>query len=275
MYKLIAIDMDGTLLKDDKSITEITKKSLKRAQELGVKIVLTSGRPIQGIKNYLDELELTGEEDYVIGLNGALICKTSDYSVVSSNATLTGKDLKYIYNKVKGLNTYVHAFTNEGDLVNKISKFSDNEEKRLNIKIKQVDFLEDVSDSDEILKVVLEEEKEVLDRITSNIPKELFEEYTVIRSVDFMIEFMNRGCNKASGLQKLGEYLGISKEEIIAIGDAENDIEMIEYAGLGVAMGNAKEEIKSIADFITKENEEDGVAFVIEKFIVSSAEGEK
>jgi HAD-superfamily hydrolase, subfamily IIB len=275
MYKLIAIDMDGTLLKDDKSLSDVTKKSLKRAQELGVKIVLTSGRPIQGIKNYLDELELTREDDYVIGLNGALICKTSDYSVVSSNATLTGKDLKYIYNKVKSLNTYVHAFTNEGDLVNKISKFSDNEEKRLNIKIKQVDFLEDVSDNDEILKVVLEEEKGVLDRITANIPKELFAEYTVIRSVDFMIEFMNKDCNKASGLEKLGEYLGITKEEIIAIGDADNDIEMIEYAGLGVAMRNAKEEIKGIADFVTKSNEEDGVAFVIEKFIVNSAKGEK
>ncbi|WP_238882211.1 Cof-type HAD-IIB family hydrolase [Clostridium sp. YIM B02551] len=275
MYKLIAIDMDGTLLKDDKSISEITKKSLKRAQELGVKIVLTSGRPIQGIKNYLDELELTGEEDYVIGLNGALICKTSDYSVISSNATLTGKDLKYIYNKVKGLNTYIHAFTNNGDLVNKISKFSDNEEKRLNIKIKQVNILEDVLDNDEILKVVLEEEKEVLDRITPKVPKELFEEYNVIRSVDFMLEFMNRGCNKASGLEKLGEYLGIAKEEVIAIGDADNDVEMIEYAGLGVVMGNAKEEIKSIADFITKSNEEDGVAFVIEKFIVDLAKGEK
>ncbi|MBL4930237.1 Cof-type HAD-IIB family hydrolase [Clostridium paridis] len=275
MYKLIAIDMDGTLLKDDKSISEITKKSLKRAQELGVKIVLTSGRPIQGIKNYLDELELTGEEDYVIGLNGALICKTSDYSVISSNATLTGKDLKYIYNKVKGLNTYIHAFTNNGDLVNKISKFSDNEEKRLNLKINQVDFIKDVLDNDEILKVVLEEEKDVLDRITPKVPKELFEEYNVIRSVDFMLEFMNRGCNKASGLEKLGEYLGISKEEVIAIGDADNDVEMIEYAGLGVAMGNAKEEIKNIADFITKSNEEDGVAFVIDKFIVSSAKGEK
>ena len=69
MYKLLAIDMDGTLLKDDKTITNWTKESLKKAIALEVKIVLTSGRPIQGLKNYLDELELTGEEDYVIGLN--------------------------------------------------------------------------------------------------------------------------------------------------------------------------------------------------------------
>lgn len=78
MYKLIAIDMDGTLLKNDKTITNLTKESLRKAIKLGVKIVLTSGRPIQGITNYLNELELTGEENYVIGLNGALVCKTSD-----------------------------------------------------------------------------------------------------------------------------------------------------------------------------------------------------
>ncbi len=272
MYKLIAMDMDGTLLKDDKTITTFNKEALKKARELGVKIVLTSGRPVQGIKKYLDELELTGEDDYVIGLNGALICKTSDYSIISSNAVLKGKDLKYIYNKVNHLKTYFHAFTNKEDLINKKSKFSDDEEKRLNLKTRVVDFLNEVQDEDEILKVVLEEEKEILDEITPQVPKELFEEYNVIRSVDFMLEFMNKGCNKATGLEKLGQYLGISKEEIIAIGDADNDTEMIQYAGLGVAMGNAKDEIKKLADFVTRSNEENGVKNVIDKFILSSSE---
>lgn len=269
MYKLIAIDMDGTLLKNDKTISVKTKEALKAANNLGVKIVLTSGRPIQGIKNYLDELELTSKDDYVIGLNGALVCKCDDYSIISSNETLKGKDLKYIYNKVKDLKTYFHAFTRNEDLVNIKSKFSEDEEKRINLKVRVVDFLLDIKDDDEILKVVLEEEKEVLDRITSQIPKELFEEYNIIRTVDFMLEFMKKGCNKATGIEKLAEHLGINKEEIIAIGDASNDKEMIEYAGLGVGMGNAEDEIKMLADFITKSNEEDGVAFVINKFIVN------
>jgi len=170
MYKLIAIDMDGTLLKEDKTITTKTKEVLKVASNLGVKIVLTSGRTIK--------------------------------------------------------------------------------------------------DDDEILKIVLEEEKDVLDKITSQIPKELFEEYNVIRSV----EFMKKGCNKATGIEKLAQHLGISNEEIIAIGDASNDKEMIEYAGLGVAMGNAEDEIKMLANFITKSNEEDGVAYVINKFIINDVE---
>ena len=269
MYKLIAIDMDGTLLKNDKTITKLTKESLKVAMKLGVKIVLTSGRPIQGLTKYLNELELTGKENYVIGLNGALVCKTSDYSVISSSATLNGKDLKYIYNKVKNLKTYFHAFTNQGNLINTESEFSLDEEKRLNLKVKIVDFLKDVKDDDEILKVALEQEKEVLDKITPQIPNELFDEYKVIRSVDFMLEFMKKGCSKATGLEKLAKYLNMGREEIIAIGDAENDIEMIEYAGVGVAMKNAKDEVKKLADFVTKSNEEDGVAYVIDKFIIN------
>ena len=269
MYKLIAIDMDGTLLTEDKKITTKTKDAIKTASNLGVKIVLTTGRPIQGIKQYLEELNLTNKDDYVIALNGAFICRNDDYSILSSNETLTGKDLKYIYNKVKALKTYFHAFTKDEDLVDKKSKFSIAEEMRINLKVRVVNFLGEIKDDDEILKVVLEEEKNVLDEITDKIPKELFEKYTVIRSVDFMLEFMKKGCNKASGIEKLAQYLGISREEIIAIGDAGNDKEMIKYAGLGVAMGNAEDEIKNMADFITKSNEEDGVSYVIDKFIVS------
>ncbi len=267
MYKLIAMDMDGTLLKDDKTISDKTKISIKKALESGIKIVLTSGRPIQGIKKYLDELHLTGEDDYVIGLNGAVICRTSDFSVLSRNAVLTGKDLKYIYRKVKNFNAYFHAFTEKEDLVKIRSRFSDADETRLNLKVRTVDFPSGVNDEDEILKVVLEQEKQVIDEIMPQIPKELFQEYSVFRSVDFMIEFMNKNCNKAAGVEKLAKYLGIKKEEIITIGDSVNDIEMIQYGGLGVAMGNAKNEIKSIADFITKSNEDDGVSNVIEKFI--------
>lgn len=130
MYKFIAIDMDGTLLKENKTISLKNKEALKVAKSLGVKIVLTSGRQIQGIKKYLNELQFTGKDDYVIGLNGALICKCSDYSIISSNEGLKGRDLKHIYNKVKELKTYFHAFTRNEDLVNTESKFSEDEKNK-------------------------------------------------------------------------------------------------------------------------------------------------
>lgn len=140
--------MDGTLLKKDGTISAKTKEVLKAAKSLGVKVVLTSGRPIQGIKNYLEELELICKDDYVICLNGALIYNCSDYSTISSNETLKGNDLKYIYNKVKELKTYFHAFTKDEDLVNIESKFSKDEEKRINLKVRGVDFLKEVMDED-------------------------------------------------------------------------------------------------------------------------------
>ncbi|GKU26219.1 Cof-type HAD-IIB family hydrolase [Clostridium folliculivorans] len=269
MYRLMAIDMDGTLLQNDKSLLDATRDSIKKAMDLGIKIVLTSGRPVQGIKNYLDKLGLNGKDDYVIGLNGAVICRCSDYSVVSSSAVLTGKDLKYIYTRTKELGAYVHAFTEKEDFVSELSKLSEAEEKRLNLKVRKVDFLKEINDNDEIHKVVLEEESDVLDRIMNEIPEDLKEEYSVIRTVGYMIEFMNKDCNKALGVESLAKYLGISREEIIAIGDADNDIEMLQYAGLGVAMGNAEDRIKALAKFVTKSNEEDGVSYVIEKFILN------
>jgi Cof subfamily protein (haloacid dehalogenase superfamily) len=269
MYKLIAVDMDGTLLRDDKTISSVTKEKIKKAGELGVKVVLTTGRPIQGIQRYLEELGLTKEGEYVIAVNGALVSKAKDCSVISSSAVLTGKDVKYIYSKVKHLNTYFHSYGSKEDLVNARSKFSDAEEIRVGLKVRVVDFLKDIGDEDVLLKAILEEEPAVLDEVVPKIPSELFEEYSIIRSAPFMLEIINKNCHKAVGLAKLAEHLGIKTEEIIAVGDEENDKEMIAFAGLGVAMGNARDEIKKLAVFIAKSNEDDGVAEVIEKFILS------
>jgi Cof subfamily protein (haloacid dehalogenase superfamily) len=268
MYKIIAVDMDGTLLKDDKTISNNVKEKIKKAGELGVKVVLTTGRPIQGIQKYLKELNLTKEGDYVIAVNGALVSRADNFQVIKSSAVLTGKDVKYIYSKVKHLNTYFHSYGSKEDFVNKRSKFSDEEEIRVGLKVREIDFAAAIKDEDILLKAILEEEPYILDEITPQIPKELFEEYTILRTAPHMLEIINKNLHKAVGLEQLAKHLGIKKEEIIAIGDAENDIEMIKYAGLGVAMGNAKDEIKKLAGFIAKSNEEDGVAEVIDRFIL-------
>ena len=97
MYKLIALDMDGTLLREDKTISQNTKEAIKKAKEKGVKIVLASGRPIEGIERYLEELELLDQDDYVVSFNGAIVQNTNTKEVVS-RITLTGQDLKYYIN---------------------------------------------------------------------------------------------------------------------------------------------------------------------------------
>lgn len=265
MYKLVAIDMDGTLLRKDGTISKLTKETIRQATRLGIKIVLTSGRPIQGLKKYLNELDLVGEEDYVITNNGGAIYSTKDYSVISTNG-ITGKELKEIYKISQVFKVHLHGFIHEACLVKEENLYTEIEKNEVTIPLKIVDFESDINDKDEILKAIFVEEKSILDRVTKELPKELFEKYNIARSLDFMLEFGNKKCSKALGLKILGDYLGIKREEIISIGDAANDMEMIDYAGLGIAMGNAIEDIKNKADYITRSNEEDGVSHAIRKF---------
>nr|WP_264175108.1 HAD-IIB family hydrolase [Clostridium tagluense] len=100
------------------------------------------------------------------------------------------------------------------------------------------------------------------------LPKEFYSEYNVVKTMPIVLEVMDKDCNKGYGVKVLGDMLGIKKEEIICIGDEANDIEMITYAGLGIAMGNAIEELKDVAEYVTLDNDNDGVAKAIEKFIL-------
>lgn len=138
----------------------------------------------------------------------------------------------------------------------------------INITIKNFD---EVDDNEDIIKVMMIDPQEILDPAIKELPSEIYEKYSVFKSAPFFLEFTHKEVDKGLGLKKLGEYLGIKREEIIACGDAGNDLSMVKYAGLGVAMGNATEEIKQAANFITDSNDEDGIVKVIEKFILSES----
>ena len=112
------------------------------------------------------------------------------------------------------------------------------------------------------------DEPEILQKAIDNLPEDLYEKYTVVRSAPYFLEFLNKEANKGTGVGMLADHLGIKKEEVICVGDAGNDLHMIEYAGLGVAMENATDDVKEKAGYITKSNNEDGVAHVIEKFML-------
>jgi Cof subfamily protein (haloacid dehalogenase superfamily) len=111
------------------------------------------------------------------------------------------------------------------------------------------------------------DDEKTLDRVIKALPKDIYEKYTIMRSMPYFLEFLNKNANKGTGVKLLSEKLGIKQNEIICAGDADNDRHMLKYAGLGVAMGNASDNIKEIANFTTKTNEEDGIAYVIDKFI--------
>ena len=267
MYKLIALDMDGTLLTSEKKISENTKKALKEAEAKGVKVVLASGRPLSGITKFLEELDLLKSEDHTLSFNGGIVINNKTQNIITSTL-LKGSDLKDIYKIANELDVNIHAFSvREGLITPKMSQYTQHECDINGIEATIKDFNE-IEDEEDIVKVMMIDPQEKLDEAIKKLPKYLYDKYSVFKSAPFFLEFTNKEVDKGKGLKKLGEYLGIKQEEIIACGDAGNDLSMIKYAGLGVAMKNATDDVKEAADYITLSNDEDGIVHVVNKFIL-------
>lgn len=270
MYKLLAIDMDGTLLNDEKEISPANYEAIQMARENGVKVVLASGRPLVGFKKYLEQLNLVSDEDYAVAFNGALV-QSSEGGEIVSKTTLTLEDYKYLYKLSKELKVNIHALTETSVISPKDTKYT-RHEAEMNGIFNEIIAVEDVTEDTTIVKVMFIDKPELIEEIMQKIPEEVSSKYTVVRSAPFFLEFLHKSVNKGAGVATLAKKLNIKQEEVICIGDAGNDIHMIKYAGLGVAMGNAFPEVKRIANFITKTNEEDGVAYIINKFILNGEE---
>ncbi|MBZ4663119.1 MAG: sugar-phosphatase [Caloramator sp.] len=266
MYKLIALDMDGTLLNENKEISKSNLEAIQFARRKGIKIVLATGRPTKGIEKYLKELSLIDENEYAVSYNGAIVQEVKSGKIIAQNV-MSLDDLKQLYNLSKELNVNIHALTPNSCITPKINQYSELEATMNNIPLEIVDF-DAIDKNTTIVKIMFVDPEEKLNKVIESLPKELYDKYTIVRSAPFFLEFLNNKVNKGFGVRLLAEKLGIKPSEIICIGDAENDIHMIEYAGLGIAMGNAFPEVKKKADYVTKTNEEDGVAHVIKKFVL-------
>lgn len=270
MYKLIALDIDGTLLNSDKKITPKVFDSIQEAKKNGTKVVLSTGRPLPGVTPLLEELNLTDYGDYVICFNGAVVQEVKTKRVIT-DIEMELDDFKSIYNDVcKKHNSKIHIST-PTNLITPFktpSKYTMLESELCNIPIVYKSE-NDISDDIKFCKIMIIDDPEKLEEIIPQIPKELFEKYTIVRSAPFFLEFLNKKANKGAALKSLCESINIPIEKTIAVGDEENDQHMIKLAGLGVAMGNARDSIKEISDYITDTNNEHGVAKVINKFILN------
>jgi len=298
MYKLLAIDMDGTLLNDNKKISKENIIAIKKAKQLGVKVVIASGRTIQGIEKYLEKLDLLSDDDYCVVCSGALVMNNTKEKVIQSSP-LSYEEFKYVFNLVKKLNITLNMYSDESILINSSNYYSEFDAIANNIPLEIRDFNsldkdtlitkimlinEDLSIVEEMQSlfpsIIVDENKleakqgfnKELFKDISKLPKEFLENFTVSKVSPFNVEVMKKSISKRTGLEKIAKDLKIKPHEIICIGDSGNDKQMIQYAGLGVAMGNAFPEIKEIADYVTYSNEDNGVAHVIEKFILSQKE---
>lgn len=266
MYQLIAIDMDGTLLNEEKEISAENKKAIMAARAAGKHVVIATGRPLVGIKRYLEALEMTEEEDYVIAFNGALV-QTAKSGRIVSKKTLSWQDYQDLYEVSKSLNVHIQALS-EHHVMTPIANPYTDVEATINLIETEIIPVEQVSQDLTIVKVMFVDEGEKLDLAIKDLPEWVKEKYTIVRSSEIFLEFLDKSVNKGAGVAALAAEIGLSAAQVICVGDAGNDLDMIQYAGLGVAMENAFDEVKEAADFITKSNVEDGVAHVIQKFML-------
>lgn len=270
MYKVIVLDLDGTLTDKNKNITPHTLQTLKRAQESGITIVLASGRPTYGIVPLAQQLELKKYGGYIMAFNGGLIIKCSTGEIIHQHV-LDTEVYPYLYEKGNNADFCILSYKDQYIVSEDIENPYVAYEARLNrMPLMQVEnFLEAINFPEPKCLIVGDEDK--LCHLEIEMREALNGKVNVFRSEPFFLELVPPGIDKAKCLALLLEHLGIDKSEIMACGDGFNDLSMIRYAGLGVAMANAQDIVKESADYVTLSNDEDGVAVAVEKFCLDGA----
>jgi Cof subfamily protein (haloacid dehalogenase superfamily) len=271
-YKLICIDMDGTLLNDKKIISERNLRAIRLAYEKGVRIAVCTGR----IFNSADFFsELLGVKSPVIASNGAYIIE-KDRNEVVYKGILGAEKCNKLLAVFRRYDIYPHYYTKDTIFTEKLvysSKFYEEVNKTLPVdKQIKIELVKDWNEvfhkyESEIFKGIAVDDD--LDKIqeAKNVLINM-EDFEVVSSRINNFEVMNKGVSKGSAVKILADYYGITKEQVICIGDSENDLSMIKFAGLGVAMGNGDDDVKAAAKYITDDNNRDGVAKTIEKFVL-------
>lgn len=265
-YDLIAIDIDGTLVTRSHTIAEPVFEAIQRVVKTGKKIVLCTGRPFPGAKPYMEELGLTDEGDYMITYHGALVQRTDTLEKIIHHE-LNHDDLIQWHTLASDLKSNFHSVRNDGvytDLRD-LDRFALIEPTVNNIPLR-VRTIAEMNQEMTFSKFLMADEFETIQELEDNIPIEMRQKYTVVRSMPNTIEVLNKNASKGQSLKELAHLLNIPKERIMAIGDSGNDIDMVEYAGLGVAMGNAIPEVKDVADVVTDTVDEFGVATAINRY---------
>ena len=266
-YKLLVLDIDGTLTNSKKEITPATKEAILRIQEMGVHVAIASGRPTPGTRKVAETLELDRFGGYVLSFNGGRVtnCKTKE---VVLDKTIPPEMAAVLCEEAKahgvGILTYDDEVALAGSAVDEYMEL----EARINgITIRQVGNFKDAVDFP-VNKCLMTGEPEYLATVEQKLKEKYAGSLNIFRSEPFFLELMPKGIDKASVLKRFISFLGIKRDEVICCGDGYNDLTMIEFAGLGVAMANARKEVLEAADYITASNDEDGIVQVIEKFIL-------
>ena len=271
--KLVAIDLDGTLLTSDKKVTENTINTLQKVVEQGVIVVIATGRPLLGLDTVIQKVP---RSPYLLTTNGARIVNTQTGEVILEKLiphevvldifeVLRKYDcVKEIFYKGQG---YVDAEEFERiHLYHMKPEMIDYFQKTRKPTPHLMDYIKQTKGNADKAQAIFRDMK-----VREQVWKALDDLKTLnlADSLHYNIEINAKGVEKGSSLEVLANRLGLLPEEVMAIGDGANDVRMLEVAGRGVAMGNAKEEIQRVADVVTASNDEDGVAKALEQYVLA------
>lgn len=265
-YKVIVLDIDGTLVNSKKKITKKTFDVLTKVQNEGKVVVIASGRPPQGVMPYAKKLGFDQRGGYILSYNGGRITQVESGETIY-NKCFPNEYLPEICEIIKDYSVTINTYENDTIVTSgNINRYSSAEADIIGL---ETNFVEDFASyvNFKVNKCLLSGEPEDIKKLEKILKKKYEGKIDVYRSEDFFLELVPLGVNKARSIEFLLKSLGFTRERCIACGDGYNDLTMIEYAGLGVAMGNANDDIKAAADFVTLTNDEDGVAYAIERFV--------
>ena len=268
-YKLLVLDVDGTLLNTEKKISVRTQAALVKVQQMGVRVVLASGRPTYGLMPLVKALELGNYGGFILSYNGGQIINAQNGELLFERR-INPEMLPYIEKKARKNGFSLFTYHEERIITTSIDNEHIVGEAELNHMelVKEEEFSIAVDFAPCKCMVVSDNEAALVD-LEAHWRRRLNGALDVFRSEPYFLEVVPPAINKANTLGALLEILELKSEEVIAIGDGVCDVSMLQLAGLGVAMGNAPDSVKICADMVTASNDEDGVAVAIEKAILA------
>ncbi len=268
-YKLLVLDVDGTLLNDEREISKRTLAALLKVQQMGVRIVLASGRPTYGLMPLAKTLELGNYGGFVLSYNGCQIIKAQNGEILFERR-INPEMLPYLEKKARKNGFAIFTYHDDTLITDSPdNEYIKNEALLNNLKIIKEDEFSTAIDFAPCKCMLVSDKEEALIGLEQHWEKRLAGTLDAFRSEPYFLEVVPCGVNKANTLGALLEHLEVTREEVIAIGDGVCDVTMLQLAGMGVAMGHSQDSVKVCADYVTASNEEDGVALAVEKLILA------
>lgn len=265
--RLVAIDLDDTLLRDDWTISPRVVKAIQKAQAQGVKMTIATGRMPISARPYAEQL---GIDVPVITYHGAMIQQAISGEILFRRV-IPSAIASDIIKDVCGRGFYAQIYLKDRVITQTFNEWSEEYARISSVRIEEADLSGLLSQEPEgVEKILVIAEESDLDQLVPFLTQRYGKKVHITKSKPYFMEIIEGSVNKGVALAALAERTGISQQDVMAIGDSFNDLEMIQYAGVGVAMGNARTEIKEQADIVTLTNEEDGVAEAIERHVLGS-----